>query len=630
MARLPVAHVRPVLWFALMIGLPGVTFRLAHASTPDDTTVVRPYARIETEPVPHIRDAADTPDIWVHPTDPAKSLVVGTDKRGGLMVYDLAGAQRQIVSRGSCPNDVSVLYGFQFGGKLVDVALASCRAPDALGVKVWLIDPAADTLTDITEGNVIPVFGGGIPYGSCVYRSPRDARCYFFVTTKEGNVEQYLMKETPDGKVTGERVRAFKLGSISEGCVADNELGYYYLSEERVGIWKFGAEPDAGTNGRLIARAGEHALTPDVEGLTMYYATGGRGYLIASSQGSSTFNVYDRQGDNPYVLTIDPEAGAIGDVEHTDGIAVTNCPTSANFAQGLFVAQDGNNKPRNQNFKYYRWEDIAGSRLIIDTHWSPRAAEASPPLAARDPAAPRGPSNEPLLETESAHLAPPGALTLSVGLEREVALHRSQSNVPFALEYSVNRRLGLVVEPVVYSRLRVGKRTIQSGTGDVEVGAILLPLPRPIGNTTVAVATEVKLPSAADEALGTGRSDVSMSLVLSRKDAKFDSHLNLGYTIVGAPPGLATDNVLSFGVATVRAFTRFDLVAEVFGHTPALTDGPSPGAGTTLLADLAAGQLAGTLGLRYRIGDHSAISFGLSYDNDHVFSAQPGLTFRLR
>jgi 3-phytase len=630
MARRPAALVRPVLLFALMMGAPGVTFHLAHASTLDDTTVVRPFARFETDPVPHIKDAADTPDIWVHPTDPARSLVIATDKRGALMVYDLKGKQLQAASAYSQPNDVSVLYGFRFGGGLVDVAVAACRAPNGLGVKVWLIDPVTDTLTDITEGRVIPVFGGGTPYGSCVYRSPRDARCYFFVTTKQGNVEQYLMKETPDGRVTGERVRAFKLSSISEGCVTDNELGYYYLSEERVGIWKFGAEPDAGSNGKLIARAGEHALTPDVEGLTMYFATGGRGYLIASSQGSSTFNVYDRQGDNPYVLTIDPQAGKIGDVEHTDGIAVTNRPTSVDFPQGFFVAQDGNNKPLNQNFKYYAWEDIAGSRLIIDTHWSPRAAEGSPPLAARDPVEHPGPSNEPLLETESAHLAPPGALTLSVGLEREVAEHRSQSNVPFALEYSVNRRLGLTLEPVVYSKLRVGEHTILSGTGDVELGAIVLPLPKPIAGTTVAVDADVKVPSAGNDLVHGREADVTMALVLSRKDAKFDTHVNLGYTIVGAPPGLGTDNVLSFGVATIRAFSKFDLVGEVYGHSPALADGSVTGAEAVILSDLAGEQLVGTLGLRYRIGDHSAISLGLSYDNTHAFSAQPGFTFRLR
>ena len=629
MARRPVAHLRPVFMLALSAGLASATLAPARATTLDDTTVVRPLAWAETRPVPHARDAADTPDIWVHPTDPARSLVVGTDKRGALMVYDLGGEQRQVVSDGSRPNDVGVLYGFQFRGGLVDIALAACRGPNAMGVKVWMFDPASDTLTDITEGNAIPVFGGGIPYGSCVYRSPRDRRCYFFVTSKEGMVEQYLMKETPDGRVTGERVRSFTLSSMSEGCVADCELGDYYVSEEHVGIWKFGAEPDADTTGKLIARVGEHGLTADVEGLALYYANGGRGYLIASSQGSSTFNVYDRGRANEYVLTIDPQAGRIGDVEHTDGIGVTNCPTGADFAHGLFVAQDGENKPDHQNFKYYRWEDIAGSRLLVDTQWSPRGAEASPSIAAQDPPRHRIGSNEPLLETESAHLAPPGTLTLSAGLQREVAVHRTQAEVPFSLEYAASRRLELVVEPVVYSQLSADAQTRESGIGDVELTAIVAALPKTAWNTAVAVAMEAKVPTATGEVLGSGKADYSMSLVLSRKDPMLDSHVNLGYTIVGSPDGVETRNVFNFGAAAVHAFSRFDLVAELYGHTAALA-GADPGTGAALLPDLAAEQLVGTLGCRYRIGNLGAISLGLSYDNNSAFAVRPGFSVRLR
>lgn len=632
MARRLAAHVRPLVMLALAAGLADATPRPARASTPDDTTVVRPVARAETQPVPHPRDAADTPDIWVHPSEPSKSLVVGTDKRGALLVYDLTGEQRQVVSDGSRPNDIAVLYGLRLGGRLVDVALAACRAPHAIGVKVWKFDPATDSLADITEGAVIPVFEGGIPYGSCVYKSPRDGRCYFFVTDKEGRVEQYLMKETPDGRVTGMRVRGFALSSIAEGCVADNELGDLYVSEERVGIWKFGAEPKAGSHGKLIARVGEHGLTADVEGLTLYYANGGRGYLMASSQGSNTFNVYDRQGTNAYVLTIDPKAGAIDDVEHTDGIAVTSCPTSPEFPQGLFVAQDGENQPENQNFKFYGWEDIAGSRLLVDTHWSPRATEAAPAIAAQPPADQRDGSNEPLLEATSAHLAPPGALTLSVGLEREVAVHRTQSNVPFALDYAVNRRLELVMEPVVYSRLRVGQRTLESGIGDLELTAIVAPFPRAIGHTAVALATEVKMPTAAEQTIGSGKPDYTVAVVLSRKDGDLASHVNLGYTVVGPPAGIQTRNVLSFAVAAVHAYTRFDVVAEVYGHTPALVgaDPRHQGTETAMLLDLTGEELVGTLGCRYRIGDRGAISLGLSYDNDHAVSVSPGFSLRLR
>ena len=89
--------------------------------------------------------------------------------------------------------------------------------------------------------------------------------------------------------------------------------------------------------------------------------------MIASSQGNNSYKVYERSGENRYVLTIDPKGGRIDDVSDTDGLEVTSCPTSQPFAEGVFVVQDGENAGGNQNFKLYAWEDIAGTSLLIDT-----------------------------------------------------------------------------------------------------------------------------------------------------------------------------------------------------------------------------------------------------------------------
>ena len=96
--------------------------------------------------------------------------------------------------------------------------------------------------------------------------------------------------------------------------------------------------------------------------------------MIVSSQGNNTYNVFERAGENRYLLTVDPKEGRIDDVSHTDGICVTSCPTSRQFAQGVFIVQDGANAGGNQNFKLYGWEDIAGKDLLIDTTWQPLGA----------------------------------------------------------------------------------------------------------------------------------------------------------------------------------------------------------------------------------------------------------------
>lgn len=36
------------------------------------------------------KDAADDPAIWMHPTNPGRSIVIGTHTQGAVEVYDLA------------------------------------------------------------------------------------------------------------------------------------------------------------------------------------------------------------------------------------------------------------------------------------------------------------------------------------------------------------------------------------------------------------------------------------------------------------------------------------------------------------------------------------------------------------
>src|SRR5699024_11432603 len=50
---------------------------------------------VQTDPIPSPGDAADDPAIWLHPSDPARSRVLGTDKRNGLAVSGLRRRQPQ-------------------------------------------------------------------------------------------------------------------------------------------------------------------------------------------------------------------------------------------------------------------------------------------------------------------------------------------------------------------------------------------------------------------------------------------------------------------------------------------------------------------------------------------------------
>ncbi|HWL50621.1 MAG TPA: phytase, partial [Acidimicrobiia bacterium] len=162
--------------------------------------------------------------------------------------------------------------------------------------------------------------------------------------------------------------------STAEGCVADDDLAYLYVAEEVVGIWKYEAEPDAGSSRVSVDQVGS-MLDSDVEGLTIYYGPEGAGYLIASSQGSGEYATYNRTGDNEHVSNFQiVDSASVDGTSSTDGIDVMSAPLGAGFPNGLFVAQDGDNDSGNQNFKLVPWDVVAGSTptLAVETGWNPR------------------------------------------------------------------------------------------------------------------------------------------------------------------------------------------------------------------------------------------------------------------
>ncbi|HXG67030.1 MAG TPA: phytase [Blastocatellia bacterium] len=329
-----------------------VTAPAAGAAGEPMATVV---ATVETQPVPNSGDAADDPAIWVHPKDPSQSTIIGTNKQGGIAVYDLAGIKLQYLADGQM-NNVDLRDGFPLGGEKVTLVTASNRSNNSIAV--YRVNPATRLLENVAARTITT----GPIYGVCMYRSARTGKFYSFTTGKTGDVEQWELFDNGSGKVDAKKVRQFKAKSQVEGCVADDELGHFYVGEEAVGIWKVSAEPDGAAELTLIDKAGAGGhLVADVEGLTIAYGKDGSGYLIASSQGNNSFIVYRREGDNQFVkaFRIASEGGMDG-VEDTDGIDITTANLGPAFPEGVFVVQDGINDKGNQNFKLVPNQRIFG------------------------------------------------------------------------------------------------------------------------------------------------------------------------------------------------------------------------------------------------------------------------------
>lgn len=305
----------------------------------------------ETEPVPNAGDAADDPAIWVDRARPGRSVVVGSDKKGGIAVYDLSGRELQYRPDGDM-NSVDLRTGVPLGGRRVTLVTAGDRDEDTIAV--YRLDPASRRLVPVATD---PIELGLRVYGSCMYRSARTGAVDVVVTSKDGEVEQWRLAGDGSGRVGARLVRRLDVGGQTEGCVADDRHAALYLGEEDRGIWRYGADPEAGTRRTLVDETGSGGhLEADVEGLALATGPGGGGHLVASSQGDSTFAVYRRTGGNAFAGRFRIEAGGDVDaVSDTDGIDVTTTSLGRAFPAGLFVAHDGDNGDEHQNYKLVPW-----------------------------------------------------------------------------------------------------------------------------------------------------------------------------------------------------------------------------------------------------------------------------------
>lgn len=310
-------------------------------------------ATVETEPMKTSGDSADDATLWIDPSDPSRSLVIGTNKQRGLVVYDLAGKELQFLPDGRM-NNVDHRDEFSLGKKKVSLVTASNRSSDSIAI--YAVNAETRKLEEVAARRIKTIEA----YGSCMYRSAKSGKFYYFVTSKQGIAEQYELMDDGKGRVDAQRVRQLQVGKQLEGCVADDELGYLYIGEEDTGIWKYPAEPDAGQDRTRVDGVGAGGnLVADVEGLTIAYEKDGTGYLIASSQGNNRFVIYRREAANEFVRSFRIVAGnGIDEVTETDGIHVTTANLGQAFPNGVFIAQDGLDDTGKQNFKLVPWQLI--------------------------------------------------------------------------------------------------------------------------------------------------------------------------------------------------------------------------------------------------------------------------------
>ncbi len=190
------------------------------------------------------------------------------------------------------------------------------------------------------------------------------------MVARSGRVRQFELSDRDrDGLLEATRTREFQVGSESEGCAADDATGALYISEEDVGLWRYGAEPDSGDTRTLVDDVQDDGrIAADAEGVTIIDLGGTSGYVVVSAQNvenpqQNYFVVYDRARTNDFVGSFQVVTGEVTDgCSRIDGIAAHAGNLGPAFPQGMFVCQDNNNgtpgSAGEQNFKLVRLEKV--------------------------------------------------------------------------------------------------------------------------------------------------------------------------------------------------------------------------------------------------------------------------------
>lgn len=303
--------------------------------------------------------SADDPAIWVHPTHKSKSLVLGTLKEGGLVVFDLEGneLQRILPVPGPDPeedrpgryNNVDLLLGFPVKGRPADVAVVSDRGFDIL--RMFRINPhwsqRTPPVTEITAPGVPRIFNvdqEGVnsemtAYGLAThYFEDRTGGIGFVTQAGRGRVAKVEFASAPGGKVTYAVTGSFGFPSEFtlpdgelwgpcleepgedaqfEGLVIDAEARKVYLGQELVGVWRMNLD---GSKRKLIEKVRtfgweyEREFDPEEEEFGCEYTVDrghGGNHLSADVEGLTVFKaphgnkhylLASSQGDNSFSI----------------------------------------------------------------------------------------------------------------------------------------------------------------------------------------------------------------------------------------------------------------------------------------------------------------------------------------
>ncbi|RKH56089.1 myxosortase-dependent phytase-like phosphatase [Corallococcus aberystwythensis] len=293
--------------------------------------------------------------LWVNPANRADSRLITADQNNGLFTYALDGGEVQALTEGTAAS-VDVLGGFPLAGG-ASAALVLSANPTLSGLVPYVMDATADGggLTRLSP-TAAPL-DVGVTYGTVRMARGADGTIQAFGGLAAGGIRQFLLTPT-DGGVTATPLRDIPAGAVL-GLAVDPAYRALYVAQQGQGLYRYGADADAGTLGTQVVGLGDGGLS-SVGRIALYEASGVDGYLVASDPNANTFVVFDRRTlGRVGSFQLVQDAGTDG-VEQSRGLVAFSGALGSAFPEGLFVAHDGvSSSTLGDNLKLTSWGNVA-------------------------------------------------------------------------------------------------------------------------------------------------------------------------------------------------------------------------------------------------------------------------------
>ncbi len=239
-----------------------------------------------------------------------------------------------------------------------------------------------------------------------------------------------------------------------------------------------------------------------------------------------------------------------------------------------------------------------------------------------------------VLETEESRPLMPRQFVMGTGLEFQTSREGTETALPLALEYGLSKKFTLLVEPVVFTSIAPKIGPHANGIGDLEMTLFYQIVSEKKVLPSISVSGEIKIPTASKSLIGTGKTDYTPFLIMSKTTGKFYTSTNLSYTFLGKPAGSAATNLFNYALGTIFTVqTKSILFAEIYGNTSAFGGGETPEGvipinPNTTNVELSGGETVAALGYGYYLRKDLLFSLGVSYDNNNAILFRPGFEWQ--